>query len=434
MSSFLRTAELEEAAQSRSASSEIQTSAIALPFFRRTRWPVLMFPLLFLLVSAGELRAQERKPDEVIESVRPTDNTHLGRGPLSGVLYLYDDFLDRMREKYGIGFAVTYSPIYQFGGPGGSDNMTLNHELSIFADWTVFDHPIFGKGRFDLYAFHQADRLIGTSASDFADHVGSSWLLSNVGTETSLATLWWEQLLFDGHLDITIGQLDPTLLFDVNRYAGWDRVSFLASPVSGNPARVFETPGLGLYVEVLDSEIGYVIGTVMDADADSRYPDFESLGNGRWAYFLEAGLTPMIPSLGRLELGVTLSATDKTKEGPASRGVLVSLSQDIGDRYALFFRYGLNDGKRGGIDQMASTGIVFKGIFDFANDWIGASIMWAQPTESGLRDQYGIEIYWRLQLTERIQFTPDLQIIIHPTYRSHAKAEVVASLRLFFSL
>ena len=419
----------------------MQENTVARPFYRRARRAVLLFPTLFLLVPAGELQAQDRKPDEVTEAVRSVDettiHTHLGRGPLSGVLSPYDDFLDRMQEAHAVGFAVTYSPIYQFGGPSGSDDMTLNYDLSIFADWTVFDHPIFGKGRFDLYFFHQADELIGTSTDSFTDHVGSSWLLSNVfidNTEFSLATLWWEQLLFDGHLDITIGQLDPTLLFDVNEYAGWDRVSFLASPVSGNPARVFETPGLGLYVEVLDSDVGYLIGTVMDADADGRYPDFKSLGNGNWAYFLEAGLTPMIPSLGRLEFGVTLTATDRTEDGPASQGVLVSLSQDIGDRYAVFLRYGYNDGKRGGIDQMVSAGIVFKGIFDFASDWIGASFMWARPAESELRDQYGIEAYWRFQLTERVQFTPDLQIIVHPTHRSRAEAEVVGALRLFISL
>ncbi len=392
------------------------------------------------LFVGSELCAQERKPDEVIESTRAIDRsalrTHLGRGPLSHLLAPYDEFLNRMRQEHDLGFVVTYSPIFQVGGPSGSDNTTLNHDLSIYGDWTVFKHPVFGKGRLDLYAYHRADRLLSTDTVEFAENVGSSWLLTDTdvdGSYTSLSVLWWEQLLFDGHLDVTIGQLDPTVLFDVNKYASWDRESFMARLVSSNPTRIFETAGLGLYLEVLDWDIGYVIATVMDADADGRYPDFRSLGNGRWAYFLEAGLIPYVPSLGELELGVTLNAVDETEAEPASRAVLLSVSQDIGSRYAVFLRYGHNDGKRNDIDEMLSVGIVFKGVFAFTSDWIGAAFMWAAPTDSTLRDQFGIEAYWRLQLTERIQFTPDLQVIIHPAYRPEADLEAVGGLRLMIT-
>ena len=179
--------------------------------------------------------------------------------------------------------------------------------------------------------------------------------------------------------------------------------------------------------------VGYVILTVMDADADGRYPDFKSLKNGRWAYFIEAGLIPTIPSLGKLEVSVTLNAVEKTTAGPSSRAALVSLSQDIGSRVGFFLRYGHNDGKLNDIEQMLSTGFVFKGIFGFTNDWIGVAFMWAQPVDSTLRDQLGVEAYWRLQMTERVQFTPDLQIILNPTFRPGADLEVVGGLRLLFS-
>jgi porin len=137
--------------------------------------------------------------------------------------------------------------------------------------------------------------------------------------------------------------------------------------------------------------------------------------------------------LGKLEISVTLNAVDKTDDGPASEAVLVSLSQDIGDRFGFFLRYGHNDGKLNDIEEMLSTGIVFKGIFDFTSDWVGVAFMWAQPVDSTLRDQLGVEAYWRLQITERVQFTPDLQIILNPTFRPNADLEVVGGLRLLFS-
>jgi len=396
---------------------------------------------MLVLVWCGEAQSQERRPDEVTELIRDADEattyTHFGHFRFSQLLTPYDDFLDNLKAEHRLGFAVTYSPIYQVGGPGGSHNMTVNQELAIYADWTVFDHPIFGKGRVDLYAYQQADNFTGTDTALFADHVGSSWLLSDSdadGVYTSLATLWWEQLLFDDHIDITFGQLDPTLLFDLNLYAGWDRGSFIAEPLSGNPVRIFPEPGLGLYLAVQDLELAYVIGTIMDADADGRYPDFGSLGNGRWAYFLEAGLTPTIPSLGLLEFSVTLNAIDRTRYAPAGESLLVSLSQDFGGRFSFFMRYGLNDGKLTDIEEMASVGVVFKGIFQFTGDWIGAAFTWGHPADSTLRDQYGIEAYWRLQLRERVQLTPDIQVIVHPSGRPHSKTEFVGGLRILISL
>jgi hypothetical protein len=415
-------------------------STVAQISSRNFRWAVMLLLPLCLVFFGKDARSQDRRPDEVIESVRAVDETavrtHLGPGPLSTLLAPYDEFWGRMLTEHAVGFAATYSPIFQFADFDGSDNTILNHDVSIFADWTAFDHPIFGKGRIDLYVYHQADKLLGTSTAAAAGDLGSSWLLSYAdadGTYTSLSALWWEQILFDGHLDFTFGQLDPTLLFDTNRYAGWDRWSFMATPVSSNPTRIFESAGLGLYLEVLDSDIGYVILTVMDADADGRYPDFKSLKNGRWAYFLEAGLIPTIPSLGKLEISVTLNAVEKTTAGPSSRAALVSLSQDIGSRVGFFLRYGHNDGKLNDIEQMLSTGFVFKGIFDFTNDWIGVAFMWAQPADSSLRDQHGVEAYWRFQLTKHVQFTPDLQIIVNPTFRPSSDIEVVGGLRLLFS-
>ncbi len=70
----------------------------------------------------------------------------------------------------------------------------------------------------------------------------------------------------------------------------------------------------------------------------------------------------------------------------------------------------------------------------FTNDWIRAAFIWGHPADPTLRDQFGIEAYWRLQLRERVQFTPDLQVIIHPSDRPQSKTEFVAGLRLLISL
>ena len=66
---------------------------------------VLLLPP-WLLLFGKDLHAQERKPEEVIESVRAIETTavrtHLGRGLLSKVLEPYDEFWNRMLEEHAV--------------------------------------------------------------------------------------------------------------------------------------------------------------------------------------------------------------------------------------------------------------------------------------------------------------------------------------------
>jgi hypothetical protein len=47
-------------------------------------------------------------------------------------------------------------------------------------------------------------------------------------------------------------------------------------------------------------------------------------------------------------------------------------------------------------------------------DGIGCVFMWGDVSDDSLRSEYALETYWRVQLTERLEFTPDLQIHLHP--------------------
>jgi len=57
---------------------------------------------------------------------------------------------------------------------------------------------------------------------------------------------------------------------------------------------------------------------------------------------------------------------------------------------------------------------------------IGAAFGWGQPNETtfseGLNDQYTLEIFYRLQLSTRIEITPDLQYLINPALNPDASS------------
>ena len=56
--------------------------------------------------------------------------------------------------------------------------------------------------------------------------------------------------------------------------------------------------------------------------------------------------------------------------------------------------------------RVRSTGIVFTQAFAYINDWLGIGFIWTDPSESSRRDDYGMETFWRLQLTQNVQVTP----------------------------
>ena len=60
-----------------------------------------------------------------------------------------------------------------------------------------------------------------------------------------------------------------------------------------------------------------------------------------------------------------------------------------------------------GVRLGMSAGVVFTQAFGFNNDWLGLGFIWNDPSDGNRADDYGVEAFWRVQLTETLQITPD---------------------------
>ena len=54
---------------------------------------------------------------------------------------------------------------------------------------------------------------------------------------------------------------------------------------------------------------------------------------------------------------------------------------------------------------------------------------WGEPEDSSLRDQYVAEIFYRIQVTPSISFTPSLQMILDPSIALNEDVVGVFSMR-----
>ena len=66
-------------------------------------------------------------------------------------------------------------------------------------------------------------------------------------------------------------------------------------------------------------------------------------------------------------------------------------------------------------------------------DLLGLGLNWGRPSHKtygpGLRDQYTVELFYRLQLLEHLALTPDVQVLVNPATNPGADVVGVFGLR-----
>ena len=116
--------------------------------------------------------------------------------------------------------------------------------------------------------------------------------------------------------------------------------------------------------------------------------------------------------------------------GPSSSVWLFCFQQELSTKLAVFGRCGTGDGKRTAVQHSAAAGFVFTQFLGYNNDWLGVGFMWQDPTERTRAEDYGMEVFWRMQLTKNIQLTPDVQIYFDPSRSPTGDTEAAFGLRL----
>jgi carbohydrate-selective porin OprB len=84
-------------------------------------------------------------------------------------------------------------------------------------------------------------------------------------------------------------------------------------------------------------------------------------------------------------------------------------------------------------DHSATAGVAFLRPFHVNGEWSFGAV-WAKRFNRSLRDQYGIETYWKILFASDLWVTPNLQLIFKPTYNTTKTVLAVGGikLRLFF--
>lgn len=320
-----------------------------------------------------------------------------------------------LSKKAGVDFAIENTTIYQHTTGGIDANSAAEDTLTLSATWAIFRDA----NGIDKAGVGFQGELRGNPTSDeFTDmthDIGSLWSPNDSTSDdyNRINQLWWGQKMFEGRFAYIIGKLDPTSYVNGNRFAASGNTQFFGQPFATNPARAFPDNGLGAEARVMITKQWYVTGVVSDGNANSNYSPFKTI-EGCWFEALETGVKLNIDGLGEGNYRITGWHRD-VLEGETGNGWALSFDQDLGDTFGAFFRYGGNDGNIIPVEHIVSGGISLQQPFGRKNDQAGIGLSWTRPSDHDLNDEYSSEIYYRLQMTQFVEFSLSAQAIFDPS-------------------
>ncbi len=395
--------------------------------------------ILLLCFYAPSLLAQDGVTIEQELAEEPTPATDaLFPTPLEPLLDSWEQFKRDVEDATRFQFGLDYNVIYQVSPDLDEPNDTAVGTLNLVGLWRLIDNPTLGVGELG-FQFRQRGHFTDANGNEFSANIGSPWSTNDSSSDsfTSLRKLWWSQHLFDERLTVTVGKLDPEDYYDANAASSGNTL-FLNQVLSINPNRSFPGPGLGLNAKVVPEDWFYFTAGFSDANGSSSSFGASTFNEGQFFVAGEVGLTPDFEGVGQGNYRFTVwyidrhiaDDSDNTDQRVAGTGFALSFDQQIGDHLMPFFRYGIDDGRVGTVEQFASGGVVFTRPFDRADDAFGIGFGWGRPTSrGGFRDQSVLEVFYRLQATRSLQFTPGVQFIFDPAANTNQDLVTVFTLR-----
>lgn len=323
--------------------------------------------------------------------------------------------------------------------------------------------------RYDLEMSMDLEKLLGIEGGSFFLHgwggwpdtegvdghsVGSAWgtnalAVGNRGLD--IVEAFYEGPLFSDNLTIAIGKLDFTGIFDASEYADDECCQFLNAALVDNPTIPFPAlggQGLGVVLNWSITDSWYLMGGVVDAQADGREIGYRTAFHDQDYYFyaLETGITA---GNGNYRLGIwndpqPKTNSDGTKNKRDDIGAYTSCdwlvyeenpgtedSQGLG----VFARYGYAPSNKNDVTNFFSAGLHYQGLIDGRDDDICglayARGVFADTADSTYTEDYEsvIEAYYNAQITPWFNLSPNIQFVKNAGGSNTAKDAIIVGLR-----
>jgi porin len=330
-----------------------------------------------------------------------------------------------LQERHGFSFGVDYSALYL-----GSDN-SLGRDnasggmLRFFGSWDLVGRGTRNTGAFvwKIEHRHRYGKVppsgFGLGELGYVGFIGAPW--SNQGTR--LTNLYWRQRFNEGKATVIAGYLDATDYADTfvggSPWTGFTNLAF-----STGSASMFlpNDATLGIAAAGMLTDNLYLIGGITNAYADPTDPFDDSFdrffSDSEHFVTLEAGWTSSQARIYQDNTHLTFWHVDDSLQAGAVEGWGAAFShvRHIDDHWMPFVRGGYAEDGGSLLQKSLSLGVMYQR--NPGADLLGVGVNWGEPNESsfgsGLGDQYTVEAFYRIPLTQQIALTPGIQYIKNP--------------------
>ncbi len=288
-----------------------------------------------------------------------------------------------------------------------------------------------GLGTSMLQVLFREGVVIGAPGSYTSGAAAGTFFNANalsMGDTASLKTIFLEQGFLDDRFAVSVGKLSVNNYFMVNYFADDESSQFLNGSLDGNDvfAAGFNNHFPGVLLQGIPCDDIYVNFGVFDIGSDSA-SSIEFLQDGLYFAVLEVGYTPKGDAdITRYSatVAVTNQGRDWEMTGEKQSNLMLGLmaQRRLNNNLAPFFEWAIGSNENISASMELSLGVGIFSPLGRSDDYAGIAASWAQPTTP-----YGdlppsldppstqvLEAFYRVQLTDSMQLSPDLQVFLNP--------------------
>lgn len=406
----------------------------------------LLIALVLQVIATGEGMAQS--PDKVPQAVdtNPLNPEAILENivPQPGAIFPYGipqswfDYKDDVYDKYGLKYGFSYQMLAQ----KASDTLAnAQHDTAVgdwwgfLTKWTPLNRGSENEGTLVFSMFERG--AVGNNA------VPSNFGLVDVGSLTTnveytswdfaIENLYWQQFIVSAKskFEVRVGNQVVTTFLNPMRFKD-SRVSYTTGPWAFHPTVPYPTFGFGTGAKWWPDKKAsfYVAGSLNDMNGDPNLQGFDwsTVDRGEFFYGVEVGsnLIRGKDDYDHWHL-LVFYADERSTRSPdtlpnKAGGGFRLVGEKQWDRWVGQAGYTYNTAQGGGVggtlsEHTLTTGVAYLNPADVRGE-VAVSLLYMDPIDEifaqPVRDQYGLETYWKMSFTSNIWITPGIHLIFNP--------------------
>ncbi len=345
----------------------------------------------------------------------------------------------QLRRATHLALLASYTFLAQYAtvAPDIPRHTEYSGRLDFQGTWTFNTHE---KDSSSFTMLVRSGTNIGQSQQwNLSDHLGSILGLNSLqggGAQRPITVnlLYFKQTWDAQKVALYIGKLHPNQHIGLSPVNNDETSQFLGGPFDGNPTE----PRLGSYAPGVALELGppngfYTHALLVDAEAGAPWQGAQTLFDGHYYTSWEVGWKNDLQTEQGRDIRAAVWHND-TKELGRGTGVGIGSDWEFHNGWMPFGRWGINAASGSTTKQVETIGLANVAPFGRKKaDLLGMATTWTRPSKPGERQEELTEFFYRLKLSDSLEFSPDVQWLrnpsiqnsIHQTVAIHARLKVI---------